>query len=78
MCLAVPMQIRSIDGFTATCEAGGVTRDVSLFMMQGEDLAVGDHVLIHVGYAIKKVSEEEARLSWEAFEEIEEALRADA
>ena len=44
-------------------------------MMQGEELAVGDHVLIHVGYAIKKVSEDEARLSWEAFDEI---LQSDA
>lgn len=78
MCLAIPMRIRAIDGFVATCEAGGIERDVSLFMMQGEDLAIGDHVLIHVGYAIKKVSEEEARLSWEAFEEIEKALQADA
>ncbi len=75
MCLAVPMRITAIDGFMATCEASGIARDVSLFMMQGEDLAVGDHVLIHVGYAIKKVSEEDARLSWEAFDEI---ARADA
>ncbi len=75
MCLAVPMRISAIDGFTAICEAGGIERDVNLFMMQGEDLAVGDHVLIHVGYAIKKVSAEEARLSWDAFDEI---LRADA
>ncbi|WP_386075905.1 HypC/HybG/HupF family hydrogenase formation chaperone [Tropicimonas aquimaris] len=75
MCLAVPMRISSIDGFVATCEASGIERDVNLFMMQGEDLAVGDHVLIHVGYAIKKVSEEEARLSWEAFDEI---LQSDA
>ncbi|SNT12498.1 HypC/HybG/HupF family hydrogenase formation chaperone [Tropicimonas sediminicola] len=67
MCLAVPMRITAIDGYTATCEAGGVLRDANLFMMQGEDLAVGDIVLIHVGYAIKKVSEEEARLSWETF-----------
>lgn len=70
MCLAVPMRIAAIDGFNATCEACGITRDVSLFMMQGEPLAVGDHVLIHVGYAIKKVSQEDARLSWETFDEI--------
>ena len=57
MCLAVPMQIRSIDEFTATCEAKGVQREVSLFMMQNEGLAPGDHVLVHVGYAIQKVTE---------------------
>jgi hydrogenase expression/formation protein HypC len=70
MCLAVPMRIMRIDGFAATCEAKGIEREVSLFMLQGEPLAVGDHVLIHVGYAIQKVSEEEARSAWELFDEI--------
>jgi hydrogenase expression/formation protein HypC len=41
-------------------------------MMQGEEIAAGDHVLVHVGYAIQKVSEEEARLTWELFDEIVE------
>ena len=70
MCLAVPMKIKRIDGLAATCEARGVEREVSLFMLQGEPLGVGDHVLIHVGYAIQKVSEEEARSSWDLFDEI--------
>lgn len=70
MCLAVPMKITSIDGYAAVCEAKGIEREVSLFMLQGEPIEVGDHVLIHVGYAIQKVSEEEARLSWELFDEI--------
>jgi hydrogenase expression/formation protein HypC len=70
MCLAVPMKIKQIDGFAATCEAKGIEREVSLFMLQGEPLEVGDHVLIHVGYAIQKVSEEEARSTWELFDEI--------
>ncbi len=70
MCLAVPMKITSIDGFNATCEAKGIEREVSLFMLQGEPIAVGDHVLIHVGYAIQKISEEEARSTWDLFDEI--------
>jgi hydrogenase expression/formation protein HypC len=70
MCLAVPMMIKSIDGYAATCEAKGIEREVSLFMLQGEPLAVGDHVLIHVGYAIQKISEEEARITWDLFEEV--------
>ena len=72
MCLAVPMRIKSVDGFAAVCEAKGIEREVSLFMMQGEDVAAGDHVLVHVGYAIQKVSEAEARLTWELFDEIVE------
>ena len=70
MCLAVPMRIKSVDGFNAVCEAKGIEREVSLFMLQGEPIEVGDHVLIHVGYAIQKVSEEEARSAWELFDEI--------
>jgi hydrogenase expression/formation protein HypC len=70
MCLAVPMKIKSVDGYAAVCEAKGIEREVSLFMLQDEPIAPGDHVLVHVGYAIQKVSEEEARLTWELFEEI--------
>jgi hydrogenase expression/formation protein HypC len=56
MCLAVPMKITAIDGFQCTCEAKGIEREVSLFMLQHEQLELGDHVLVHVGYAIQKVS----------------------
>ena len=70
MCLAVPMQIRSIDGFNCLCEARGIEREVSLFMMQGEALEPGDHVLVHVGYAIQKVSEEQAADTWALFDEV--------
>ena len=75
MCLAVPMQVKTIDDFQCVCEARGIERDVSLFMLQGENLAPGDFVLVHVGYAIQKVSEQEAADSWELFDEI---LAADA
>lgn len=70
MCLAVPMKITAIDGFQCTCEAKGIEREVSLFMLQNETLDVGDHILVHVGYAIQKVSEEEAAESWALFDEV--------
>jgi hydrogenase expression/formation protein HypC len=70
MCLAIPMQIESIDGFTARCQAKGVWRDVSLFMMQDALPAVGDFVMVHVGYAIQKVTEADARSSWELLDQI--------
>jgi hydrogenase expression/formation protein HypC len=70
MCLAVPMRIKSVDRFTAVCEAKGIEREISLFMMQGEDISPGDHVLVHVGYAIQKVSEEEARTTWDLIDEV--------
>ncbi len=64
------MKIKAIDGFVAKCEAKGVERDVSLFMLQDEELSVNDHVMVHVGYAIQKMTEEEARSSWELFDQI--------
>ncbi|NOQ90909.1 MAG: HypC/HybG/HupF family hydrogenase formation chaperone [Gammaproteobacteria bacterium] len=70
MCLAIPMQIVEIDGYVARCEARGVQREVSLFMLQDEELAVDDFVMVHVGYAIQKVTEKDARSSWELFDEI--------
>ncbi|NCF72951.1 MAG: HypC/HybG/HupF family hydrogenase formation chaperone [Gammaproteobacteria bacterium] len=70
MCLAVPMKITAIDGFICRCEARGIEREVSLFMMQDDDLGIGDNILVHVGYAIQKVSEQEAAESWELFDEM--------
>lgn len=70
MCLAVPMQVRTVEEFSCRCEAKGVEREVSLFMLQGETIEPGDYVLVHVGYAIQKVSEEEAASSWELFDQV--------
>lgn len=70
MCLGIPMRIESIEGFIAHCEAKGVTRDVSLFMMQEEPLEAGDHVVVHVGYAIQKISPQEARTAWELYDQM--------
>ena len=64
------MQIKSIDGFTAHCEAKGVTRDVSLFMMQDDKLEVDDFIVVHVGYAIQKISPQEAQTAWEIYDEM--------
>ena len=70
MCLAVPMQVKTIDNFQCVCEARGIEREVSLFLLQGESVAPGDFVLVHVGYAIQKVTATEAASSWELFDEI--------
>ncbi len=70
MCLAIPMQVIAVDGFEARVEAKGIQRTVSLFMLQNEEVAVGDSVLVHVGYAIKKVSAEEASSTWALIDEV--------
>lgn len=70
MCLAFPMQVMQIDRFNARCQARGVERTVSLLLMQHEPLAVGDMVLIHLGHAIQKVSQEHAREAWALYDEM--------
>jgi len=70
MCLGIPMQIKQIDGFTARCEAKGIEREVSLFMLQHEELRPDDFVVVHVGYAIQKVTPQEARSAWEIYDEM--------
>ncbi len=70
MCLGIPMQVIEINGFIARCEAKGVEREVSLFMLQEEEITPGDYVMIHVGYAIQKMTEQEARSAWEVYDEM--------
>jgi hydrogenase expression/formation protein HypC len=64
------MKITEINGFNARCEARGVQRDVSLFMMQDDSLQPGDFVMVHIGYAIQKVLPEEAHTAWELYDEM--------
>ena len=61
MCLAIPARITAIDptGQSATVALGAVTRDCSLALI--EDAAVGDYVLMHVGYALNRIGPEEAQ-----------------
>ncbi len=78
MCLGIPMEVLSVDGYLARCSAQGIERDVSLFMMQDEPVAAGDFVMVHVGYAIQKMTPQQARSTWELFDEVLRAEEADA
>lgn len=64
------MQVVEVNGFQARCVAKGVEREVNLFMLPEGDVTPGDYVMIHVGYAIQKMTEEEARSAWEIYDEI--------
>jgi hydrogenase expression/formation protein HypC len=70
MCLGVPMRVLEIDGFMARCEARGIERKASLFLLQHENIQVGDLVMIHVGNAIQKMSEADAHSAWELYDEM--------
>lgn len=64
------MQITQKDGLTAQCEARGAQRKVSLFLLRDELPAVGDYVMVSMAQAVRQVSAEEARLSWELYDQI--------
>jgi hydrogenase expression/formation protein HypC len=78
MCLGIPMEVMAFDGFQARCSAQGVEREVSLFLMQDEAISIGDFVLVHVGYAIQKMTPQEARSAWELYDEVTRAERLEA
>jgi hydrogenase expression/formation protein HypC len=69
MCLALPANVLAIDTMTgmAIVSPGGVRKDVSLALV--DDVRVDDFVLIHVGYALNKLSEEEAERTLRLFAE---------
>ena len=73
MCLAIPLKIVSLDGNTAQAEAGGMQRAIRVDFVK--EPKVGDYVMVHAGFAIEKVDEEQARLDQEAWEELANALR---
>jgi hydrogenase expression/formation protein HypC len=64
------MQIQSIDGFLARCTAKGSEREANLFMLQHDRPAVGDFVVVHLGYAIDRVTAAEAAAAWEVYDEM--------
>ena len=70
MCLAIPARITRIDPLTdmAQVELGGVSKEISLALIA--DAAIGDYVLVHVGYALNKISPEEAAETLRLIEEI--------
>lgn len=56
MCLGVPMMILSRDGDNIVAEVDGVRKEASL-MLLGEEVAVGDYVIVHAGFAISRLDE---------------------
>jgi len=72
MCWAVPAKIVEIDGPVGTVELEGTRREVGLQLL--EEPRVGDYVLVHAGFAIQKVDEEEAQKTLELFRELYEKM----
>jgi hydrogenase expression/formation protein HypC len=70
MCLSIPARIDSIDGDMAEVSVGNVTYRASLQLL--EEAEVGDYILLHTGFAIQKISEEEAAETLRIFQEFED------
>lgn len=58
MCLGVPGRVIEIEGSTALVDFWGVRRKVALDIVD-EEVALGDHVLVHVGFAIRRIAPED-------------------
>jgi hydrogenase expression/formation protein HypC len=69
MCLAIPAQVVELrDGDNAVVDLAGVRKEISLSLV--EDVAVGDYVIVHVGYALNKLDPDEAARTLALFAEI--------
>lgn len=72
MCLSVPVRVTAVhDRHWATVDMGGATKRISIDLVQ--DVQVGDYVLLHVGFALQKLDEDEARATLDLFDQLLEA-----
>ncbi len=73
MCLAIPVRVVELrEGDQAMVDVGGVRKEISLTLVDG--IAVGDYVILHVGYAIQKLDAEEAEKTLALFAELGENM----
>jgi len=70
MCLSIPAKVMSIENDKAIVSIGGTEYEASLQLL--EDVQIGDYILLHTGFAIQKLSEEEAQETFQLFKEIED------
>ena len=73
MCLAVPAKIKSIKNSTANVEISGVTYEASLMLTP--EAKIGDYVIIHAGFAIQILDQQEAKATLKLFSDIDKATK---
>lgn len=72
MCLAIPLQLVEINGKTAVGEAMGMRREIRVDFI--EEPKIGDYVIVHAGFAIEHLPEQQALDDLEAWEDVRNAL----
>lgn len=70
MCLAVPVQVLAIEGHEAEVDFSGVRRRISVILTP--DVRVGDYVVLHTGFAISILDQEEAQQTLKLLQELDE------
>jgi hydrogenase expression/formation protein HypC len=73
MCLAIPMKLINIEGNKGIVELSGVKKEISLDLLK--EVKIGDYLIIHAGFAIEKLNEEEAKKTLSLWEEIAEVQK---
>ena len=68
MCLGIPMKVIKIDGDEGMVESGGLRKKANLSLIK--NVKPGEYILMHAGFAIEKVKEDEARKTLKALEEL--------
>jgi hydrogenase expression/formation protein HypC len=77
MCLAIPAQVVELrPGDNAVVDLAGVRKEISLALVDG--VAVGDYVIVHVGYALNRLDPEEAANTLRLFAELDASTATDA
>lgn len=76
MCLSIPSKVIEIDKErnVATVDTMGVKREAGLELMEEDDVKIGDYVLLHIGFIMSKIDEEDALESLKVYNEILEKL----
>jgi hydrogenase expression/formation protein HypC len=76
MCLSIPSKVIKISDDKTMCSVDtmGVKRDANLMMMDDNDIAIGDYVLLHIGFVMNKIDEKEALSSIKTYQEILQTL----
>ena len=69
MCLGIPMKILTKTGEQATAEIDGVGREISLMLLD-EEVSAGDYVIVHAGFAISRLNEDDAQATLELMKKI--------
>jgi hydrogenase expression/formation protein HypC len=76
MCLSIPSRVVEVSEDKTMCRVDtmGVQREANLMMMGEDDIKIGDYVLLHIGFVMNKIDEEEALASIETYKEILELM----